>query len=194
MATHNTQNVLKRKVIHIVNLWIPLSYKYLFKDKVLFVSFFAIISVLSVAAEIGRKYHPRVKRIFNKWFDYMLKEHELEGQITGASWTFIGVVLVGIIFPKDITIIALLFLHIGDPIASIIGIKFGRTRVFGKTLEGTFAGIIACILIAVPFSSFPLSTLILTAVWTMLMELLPWPVDDNIIIPMSAAGMLWLLG
>ncbi|NQV38576.1 MAG: hypothetical protein HQ509_11305 [Candidatus Marinimicrobia bacterium] len=124
----------------------------------------------------------------------MLKDHEIDGRLTGATWTFISVVIVGAIFPKDITILALLFLNIGDPVAAIIGMKFGKTKLFGKTLEGTLAGIAACIIVALPFSTIPLWSRIFTSVWTMLMELLPWPIDDNIIIPISAASMFWLLG
>ncbi len=192
MTSDKLKTELLRKAIHFANIWIPLSYVYIFTTKESFITFFMVISIISVIIELSRVRLPFMKNLFNRWFNFMLKDHELKGRLTGASWTFIGAVIVGVLFSKDVAIISLLFLHVGDPMAAIIGLKFGKTKAFGKTLEGTSAGVIACIIVALPFTSIPIYSRILAASWAMLMELLPWRIDDNVIIPLSGALMLWI--
>lgn len=152
------------------------------------------MSIISVIIELSRKRDGFIKNIFARWFDPMLKEHELKGRLTGASWTFVTVAVLGILFPRDIVVLSLLFLHVGDPVAAMVGMKFGTIKIFGKSLEGTLAGMAACILVSLPFSSFSLSTRLLASAWAMLMEVLPWPIDDNVVIPVMGATMLWVIG
>ena len=80
---------------------------------------------------------------------------------------------------------------IGDPIAAVVGGKFGRIHIRGmKTLEGFLAGWIACILVGSVVVSPYLA--IIGGSGAMLMELLDFP-DDNLTMPVIS-GLMMTLG
>ena len=60
----------------------------------------------------------------------MLRIHEIDGKFTGATWVFIGSTLTISIFPKEIAVISLVYMSLGDATAGLVGEKFGK-RVGG---------------------------------------------------------------
>ena len=89
---------------------------------------------------------------------------------------------------------AMAFLIVGDMLAAIVGKAVGRTRVFGKSLEGFAAGFGGGFLAAwalVPgLGAGPLA---LAAFAAAVVEILPIPVDDNFRIPLLSGLVLELL-
>lgn len=112
------------------------------------------------------------------------------------------------IFPKPIAALAIAFLAVGDPIASLYGILYGdRSLRFsnGKSLIGTLAGMLACGGVAFVFLHFMNQTQFLElkvdhlAILSIIggiagggAELLPMEVDDNFAIPVISGFVLWL--
>lgn len=98
-------------------------------------------SVLAVSAEVLRGLIPNV----NDWMVRRLpffKASERR-EVTGATYLWLSATLLAFAFEKDVAVLALLFLAVGDPAAALIGVRDHRARVFGKSLAGTFA--FACV-------------------------------------------------
>jgi dolichol kinase len=75
-----------------------------------------------------------------------------------------------------------------DGVATIAGIRFGRTRISnGKSVEGTVAGIIVTFLVLLLFISIPGALIV--AVIAGIIEMFS-PVDDNLVIPVSICLLL----
>ena len=123
----------------------------------------------------------------------MLRSHELAGKLTGASYVFIGAFISVIIFPKEIAILALLFTAIGDTAAALYGRKFGKIKIWTKTLEGSIVGLIACFTIALFFPQIPIIIKFSGAFAAMFIELLPIKIDDNLRIPLFSGVIMYSL-
>jgi glycerol-3-phosphate acyltransferase PlsY len=101
------------------------------------------------------------------------------------------------LFDKYVAITSLLFVSIGDLVATVIGEEYGRQMLFNnKTLEGSLACLASCLLIGMLMSrispSMALEVAMVGAVSATIIELLPIPVDDNLTIPLLSAGAMML--
>lgn len=109
----------------------------------------------------------------------------------GALFFALGALFCLVFFPKTIVFIGLAVLALLDSVATIAGVRFGRTRIYNhKSLEGTLAGVAVtaaalCLLV-------PPSAALVTAAVTGLAELVS-PVDDNLVIPVVACLVLTIL-
>jgi dolichol kinase len=98
--------------------------------------------------------------------------------------------------------ITLLFLAFADPIASFIGIKFGKDKIFGhKSLQGFMAAYVVCFASSLAYlliHGFPpdrsLVFSLLSGLVGALAELVPvGKLDDNLTLPvLSAIGLFCL--
>lgn len=145
-----------------------------------------------VVSDLIRLHHNR----FNKWFlgkfGALMRSHEAHTLHSGSLF-FLTVYACLLIFDKPILVPALMMLAFGDPAAAVVGITWGKIKIFGKSLEGTMACFQVCFIIGLIF--FPARPLVAfgTAIVAALAELLPMPIDDNITIPAFACLALFLL-
>jgi len=151
------------------------------------------VSVVFVIIDFGRTRNGWLSEIFGKLFNGMLRSHELEGKLTGASYVLIGSFISIAIFPKEIAVLALLFTAIGDTAAALYGRKFGKLRIWNKTLEGSIAGLISCVIIALFFPQIPNIIKFSGAFAAMFIELLPINIDDNLRIPLFSGFVMYIL-
>lgn len=180
------QSELKRKTIHLASLAIPVGY-YLTPatwlrdwERVLLAAV-----IVSLAIEVFRLNHPRTRNMFRHFFGELLRNHE-EVSLLGSTYLLIACLLSIHLFPKPIAVLALAFLIVGDTTAAIVGKSLGRTRIFGKTLEGSLACLAVCYGLTLLVPEIPTSVAIIGAVTATVFELLPIPLDDNFRIPLSA--------
>ena len=121
----------------------------------------------------------------------MLRLHEREGKYTGATWLFIGSTLTIAIFPKEIAVISLIYLSIGDAVASLVGRKYGKMKFYDKTIEGSLAGLFVCLLSGYLVQlSLPLVVVFSGAFAAMFIESLPISIDDNLSVPLFAGTIM----
>jgi len=189
---NNTSEVF-RKAIHISNAIIPISYLYLFPNKMdmlIILSFFLIVCFF---IEIFRKNIDLLSIFFSQYFSFMMRDNEKRGALTGATWVFVGALFTILLIPAPYSILALLFLSVGDTFAAIIGIKFPFIRLGRKTLSGSIAGFIACVFIGliidIPLVSY--DVLFFGAFMAMLIELIPTSLDDNVTIPVLSGFSMY---
>ena len=180
------RNEISRKTIHLFASVIPLGYCLVIPDRWLVVKILFLCSVFSIAIEVGRKRLPRLELFFNRWFYFMLRKHESRGKTTGATWLLIGSCITIGLFPKEIAVPALLFLTVGDALAAIIGKGIPVGKIGDKYLSGTIAGIMTSCGIAFWVNRLlPGEIIILSSVASMLIEVAPIPMNDNLTIPLT---------
>jgi len=173
-----------RKAIHLSNAIIPLSYYYFFSNKIDMIIVLASFLIFCFFIEIYRKNNLKLSRVFSNWFEFMMRDSEKKGELTGATWVFVGALFTILLVPDPFNIISLLFLSFGDTFAAIIGLKFPFIKLGRKTLSGSIAGFFACLTIGLVID-IPITyeIIILGSFIAMFVEILPLPINDNVSIP-----------
>ncbi len=135
-----------------------------------------------------------------KVFGGIMRRREVRG-ITGTTYLLVGVAIVLAIFPHNIVALSLLFLALGDPIASFVGVKYGSLKIVGKkTLEGTLASFAMCCLVAFCFYSWKQLMVehlyvvsLLSGLVGAVSEVIPLRIDDNFVQPVLSSSLLYVL-
>ena len=71
-----------------------------------------------------------VNKLFIRFFSKFLRRSEAQ-HLTGSSYLGVSVLILIAFFPRDITILALSMLALGDPTASLIGVMYGKDKLIG---------------------------------------------------------------
>jgi diacylglycerol kinase (CTP) len=161
-----------------------------------------IVWSIAVFLDLLRQKNERAQAIVLASFGPLMRDEEIEG-LAGTSFLLTGVMLSVILFPREIVLVVLLLLAFADPIASQIGIRYGKIKILGsKSLEGTAAAFSMCFLI---------NLLFLTAHWSLVLplllglsfigaligalsELISFKyLDDNLSFPLLSGSGLWVL-
>ena len=182
-----------RKLIHLSNLIIPILYYYVFQDKRFFLISLFFFVLIFLAIDIYREKNKYIKIFFNKFFNKMMRKHELNGALTGASWVMISAFITILIFPKNIAILSLIFMSIGDTVAGLAGRRIGKLKIGEKTVEGFVIGFLACAIISYNYKLIPFPISIFGSLVGMIFEVLPLPLDDNLKIPLSSASIMYAI-
>lgn len=155
-------------------------------------------ALLLLAMDIGRLTNPGFNRFIQKYFGVLFKAKE-QREFTGATLLAIAMVATFLLFPKPIPAIAFLYLALGDPAASVLGVRFGRIRIGSKSLEGTLAFLGVSVLVAIVLWQLGayavLWPALVGALVAAVVELLPLRVDDNFTVPLLAGltmRLLWM--
>ena len=181
-----------RKMIHMSSSCIAILLWYFGKDDSL--PWILLAAILFPILDCSRKYIPSIKKLYFKLFGIVTRPYEYQ-VLSGASWVFMGAGLTAYLFNEKVAVIALLVMSLSDSAAALIGIKYGTTRLFNKSLEGTFAFLISSYLIIIILSSASLMLLLIASITATAIELFSTPkFNDNILIPIATAFILTLGG
>jgi dolichol kinase len=154
-----------------------------------------VVTFIVFALELVRLKLPGVNRWFLSFFKPLLRKEEAS-RLTGTGFSVAGALVAFLLFPRDIAILAVSFLAVGDPMATIVGKHIGRTRLLGKrTLEGDLACLVSCIIVGsiYYFAGLDISWLavLVGALGATIAEAVPLPINDNLILPLFA-GLVML--
>jgi dolichol kinase len=134
-------------------------------------------------------------RLFNA-FKFIIKEKEKKGLLT-TTLLILSVFLSVVLFRKDIAITAILFLIFGDAASAMVGSRFGRIKVLSRSLEGSLAFFITCLVIGTIINftktGLPWRVMFIGALAATVSELLPFPVDDNFTIALFSGIIMSLV-
>ena len=112
---------------------------------------------------------------------------------SGAIWLALGALLsMGFIFSRNFLIAILAAIFIGDPLATIVGVKFGKHRIFynrEKSVEGSFAYFVAVLAVAYLFIGLYALPIALIAAFV---ESWGIKIDDNLMVPIILSILLFL--
>ena len=191
---------LKRKLFRMVGLVFPLLYALGDSARggdgsIAVTAVLLVFLAVMIPIEYARFSRPSV----NRWLFDRFRAFTKEKERTRASSTtlyLLACLLVVLLFNKGVAIAAMLCLVFGDPVAEMVGTRWGRTPLLGKSLEGTLAGLAACLVATAPLTPASLglsfAVVLCGAVAATLFELLPLPVDDNFSIPLGAGAAMTL--
>lgn len=135
----------------------------------------------------------KVATFYNKYFFLITRDFE-ENQLTGASYVFFSSCIIIFIFPEVIAIPSLLIMSISDSVAALIGQKYGKIKLFNKTLEGSIAFFLSSILIIVLLPDIILIPALIGAIVSTIIESSNFlDINDNLSVPLSFAVIYFLL-
>jgi dolichol kinase len=179
---------IRRKIMHIYPIAIPIGYTYLSRETVLMI--LIPIGACYVFCDVFRHFHQGFKKVFDRVItSNFLREHEKYGLI-GSSYFIFGAVASIILFPKPVAIASLYILIICDATAGIVGSGWGSIRIFGKSLEGSLAFFISGMIVIAFTMGDNLLWGVLAVVGGALVELIPTGLDDNFTIPLVAGAIM----
>ena len=188
----NYHQEIYRKFIHLSSSCIPFMLWYFGKDafQPWIISCAIILSIL----DYGRRHNKFLYRIYKNLFITFTRPIE-QGILSGASWVIIGAAVTIFIFNENTAIIGLLVLSIADSAAAIVGIKFGKTQLFSKSLEGSAAFFITATIIIFSLSSAAAYINFIAVITATVVELFSTPrINDNLLIPIVLALILTIGG
>src|SRR3990172_6860622 len=181
-----------RRLFHLIkgsSLFLILAYSDRTKGILLILSLF----IVTIIIETIRLYLPGVNRLFFHYFHSLLRGEEKK-KLTGTAYFLGGVLLSILLFDVDIALFSITILTVGDPAASTIGKRWGRHRIKGKSLEGSMAFLISAMIMGLILQrlwpGLPATVIIVGALTGTLTELLSTKVNDNLLIPLAAAGAM----
>ena len=181
----NYRNEVYRKMIHFGSAVFPISYYYsLSREQMLWL--LGGLSALFLIGELLRMNVGSFKRFFRLIFSAIVRDSE-DHTITGATTVFIAGFLTVLIFERPVAIFAMLILSLADATAALIGRKWGNHSLFEKTVEGTMTFLIVALALAFLLPDLPRAGAVAAAGIATVAEVLPSPIDDNLIVPLSAA-------
>jgi dolichol kinase len=161
-----------------------------------------VVWAIAVFLDLLRQKNEQAQAWALALFGPLMRDEEVEG-LAGTSFLLTGVMLSVILFPREIVLNVLLLLAFADPIASQIGIRYGKIKILGsKSLEGTAAAFSVCFFINLLFLSANWSLVLplllglsfIGALIGALSELISFKyLDDNLSFPILSGCGLWLL-
>jgi dolichol kinase len=174
------------------------------------------ITVGALILDMVRLMSPRVNRGFITVFRPLLREGEIP-RLNGSTYFLIAASIVFIFCGQPIAAIALVFVVVGDPIAGMVGERWAKPRVRseeqkisearkfprylrfrgarGKSLEGSVACLVVCLVVGVMLAAVthvPLWVVVVGAISAAVTEFVSLWVDDNLSVPLVAAGVMSL--
>jgi glycerol-3-phosphate acyltransferase PlsY len=160
------------------------------------VAFLASLSVLALVLESARLAYKPLNRVLVSWLKPILKKGE-ERKVTAATFMILASLGCFLFFDKGIAVAAMLFISVGDPLASLVGSRAQSLRLWGKSPWGSLALFssaagLALVLAATNVAS-PLWVLLVGGAVAAITELLPLPIDDNATVPLVAGGAMVLM-
>ena len=164
-------------------------------------------TAMLVIAEVTRLSLGPVNRWLFRRFGWLLKPWD-ERRVTSGTYLVAASLATLALFQPPVAVLAILYMAVGDPAASIVGIRFARLRLpvpvpwaprgrEAKGVEGTLAFLVSALAVAALLRVFGVYGVIwpavLGALAASLVELLPAPVDDNVSVPLASAAVMALV-
>lgn len=200
-----TTKLKKRSDLHLARkLWHMLGVFSIFSLYQVLPSFWSnflilLAFVMFVPFDFLRHKFPKLNDWVLHAFGPIMRQNEVK-RLAGTTYLIVGVAICILLFPRNTVSLSLLFLAFADPIASYIGIRWGKDKIFGhKSIQGFIAAYIVCAIASFIFLSI-LPTVVVERVLVFSLiagwigafaELIPiLKLDDNLTLPvMSGLGL-----
>ena len=184
-----SKHVLARGVIH-VSLGFAFVIALLLFSKLIVVLAIVVLTVAFLSLEFARFRLPNLRQWINRHLALFIRREE-DSRLMGASYFLIGSLITVAAFPREIASLAIVFLALGDPVATAVGRWRGRVRLWDKTVEGNLACLVVCLvaggLTASILEKPQFVVAIVGAVFASLFQALPLPLNDNLTMPVGGA-------
>lgn len=157
---------------------------------------YAVLFLVVISLEVARLKIPSFNRFIFSRFRSFIRDSE-EHRLTGTPAYVLGIGLSLYLYKPEVATAAVCFLAFGDVAATTIGEQYGKTKIAGKSLEGTAAFVAAALAAGFLLSEAGVhiapAVIIAGALIAAGVELLPLPLNDNLTIPLISGGVMELL-
>jgi dolichol kinase len=152
--------------------------------------------------EIGRRFSPRMNAWLMRMYSRVSHPHE-RYKVNSATWFATALVLLALFSSRPATMAALAVLGVADPVAALVGRRWGKHLLrAGRSLEGTLGFIVSGSIVAALAlllagglaASQVIGLALLAGVTGALAELVATRVDDNLTIPLAVGTALTAAG
>lgn len=168
---------------------------YYFTGKTTAIIAVAPVLCLFLLIELLRFMFPLLNKELIVLLSSYFKEAEKKRLMTTTTF-LLSFLLTVLFFRKDIAITAMLFSIFGDAASAIVGVH-GKDKIFGKSIEGSLAFFVTCLVIGLLLTLTNIhlapAVFIFGAFCATIIELLPPPVDDNLTITLVAAAAMSII-
>jgi dolichol kinase len=148
------------------------------------------LTAVLLAMDALRLRAPRLNTLFFRALPSLVSPREAGG-IASSTWYAVGALLVWAFFPAPVAMASILVLALADPSASVLGRLVRSPRVGTGSVFGCAVFFAVASVILLPVAGFPAALVVAAGV--MVVEALPWKVDDNLAVPLATALFLALL-
>ena len=181
MSTSLRKEIL-RKFFHLLELPVLLSYsvvRFYWSERIAILSLTGMFLLLLELEYVRLEMKPKIPKGWN-----VFRPHERNNVISSIFFVA-ATIIVFAVFDFGIALLALLLTVFGDLASALIGIKFGKHKIFRKkTLEGFLAGLMMNIFIgSLILPEYP-TIYIPMALVASTVELLTSKLDDNLTVPL----------
>lgn len=193
---------LGRRLFHAVNgVATATAYALLFTHEQVVHIFGTIACIVYIIDRVRIAYPEKAAR-WAPWANRMLLRAEEQVREAAMIPYAIAVLLTILTVPKPAALIAIYTLALADPLAALVGIRWGRRRIArNRTLEGSLAffavTLVAAVVVLAESTDAPGLTIAAAALTIALAsavcELLPLRIDDNLTIPLFVGFATWIV-
>ena len=187
-----------RKIWHIVTVF-GMFLVYYFTPYSVSMSILLIASAILIPFDFFRLKYPKVNDVALIFMGPLMRNSEVKGA-AGTTYLLAGVTIIAVLFSKPIVGLSLLFLAFADPLASFVGIRYGKDKIMGnKSIQGFLMAFAVCFVLTFLFlAGYELllsRRLVISALCGLvgaLAELIPIAkLDDNLTMPIMSAIGTW---
>lgn len=190
---------IARKIWHVLGVGLTLWLYYILPYDVS-LGLVSVVALLLVVLDYVRLRVPQFKLWVLKFMGLFMRQEELD-KPTGLSYMCLGFWLLVFLFDREVVLLTLSFVMLGDPIAAYIGTKYGKDKIGDKTVQGFLACFAVCALLALVYlklidfnSSRWIYVSLLAALIGSTSELIQIPkTDDNLSMPVICGFLLTFL-
>lgn len=181
---HKLKIEIIRKLFHLMEIPLLLAYsviRYVWSEQIAIIVLTAMLLILLEVEYVRLEIKPRIPQMLA-----LLRRRE-RNNVTGTVFFIIGTIIAFAVFDYGIAMLALLLTVFGDLFSALIGIKWGKHKLFrNKTVEGFAGGLTVNLLVGFLFMpQFPL-IFIPMAFMASIVELTTNKLDDNLTVPLFA--------
>lgn len=210
------EHEIPRKVMHVsigfLTMWLYIQGVQLVQVTPVLTALLVVIG----SADILRFRIPEFNQLYVRYMGFLMREKEVSQSYNGVIWYLVGLIAVFLVFPKDISLLAVLLLSWADTAASTVGRRFGKytPKIGNKSLAGSLAAFAAGIFSAwliykVYLPLYDYNNLPGDILWKPQESRVSFPllavvigiagaaseavdfVDDNLTIPVLSASCIW---
>ena len=185
-----------RKIYHLLGgLFIIAAYIFLGRTRGL--PALAALTAVATATDISRFIFPKFNDFIFRHCRAFIRDSE-KRTITGTPWYLMGMLGAFFLYSLPVAVCAVIFLACGDVSATIVGERWGKTKISGvKSLQGTIAffaaSLIAGSIAGVYWQGLPLYVVAAGALTASVVEILPVKFNDNLTIPIISGAVMQAL-
>jgi glycerol-3-phosphate acyltransferase PlsY len=179
-----------RKLWRLLGTIFPILYFFVAQNIILIV--LGIILLFFLSLEFVRFLKNDFNKLLFNRLSMILKNKE-KNKISATTWFLLSTFLTILLFEKSIAITALFFMIFGDSFAEVVGLEYGKHKIFKKSLEGSLACLIVCLIVGfilMNFLNLTIRLIIFGGLAATLIELLPIGLDDNLSMPLFSGILM----